>query len=197
LATSNIALVGAMLDAIRNKFAVRMRWLMPRRVARRFVHQQDGTAAVEFAMVAVPFLALIFAILETSLFLFANQILEGAVSDAGRLIMTGQAQTAGFSQTAFLNAVCARLSGMFNCNAITMNVQTFSNFTSISTPPPITNGKLDNTKVGYNPGTAGSIVAVALYYQWPIYVSLLDQLANFGGGRLMVATSVFRVEPYQ
>ena len=186
-----------MLDATRSKFAVCMRWLMPRRVARRFVQQQDGAAAVEFALVAAPFLALIFAILEIGIFLFANQTLEAAVADSGRLIMTGQAQTKSYSQADFTNAVCGRLSGMFDCNGITANVQTYSTFASISTAPPITNGKIDNTKIAYNPGTPGSIVAVAVYYKWPIYVLMFDQLANFGGNRLMVSTSVFRVEPYQ
>jgi hypothetical protein len=41
-------------------------------------------------------------------------------------------------------------------------------------------------------------VVVRLYYQWPIYVSLLgDNLSNLSGNkRLLVATSVFRNEPY-
>jgi len=41
-------------------------------------------------------------------------------------------------------------------------------------------------------------VVVTLYYQWPIYVSLLgSNLANLSSGsRLLVATSVFRNEPY-
>ena len=49
------------------------------RVARRFVRQQSGVAAVEFGMIAAPFLALIFAILETSVIFFAGQALETAV----------------------------------------------------------------------------------------------------------------------
>jgi hypothetical protein len=49
----------------------------------------------------------------------------------------------------------------------------------------------------FAPGGPNCIVAVQLYYQWPIYVSLLgDSLANFGSDRLLVATSVFRNEPY-
>ena len=51
----------------------------------------------------------------------------------------------------------------------------------------------------YNPGGPGDIVVVTLYYEWPIYVSLLgNSLDNLNGGkRLLVATSVFRNEPYQ
>ena len=52
--------------------------------------------------------------------------------------------------------------------------------------------------MNYTPGGPGCIVVVKLYYQWPIYVSLLgDNLSNQNGGnRLLVATSVFRNEPY-
>ena len=67
--------------------------LLPSRLVRRFVRQQDGSAAVEFGMVAVPFLGLTFAIFETALVFFAGQTLETAVADLARLIMTGQAQT--------------------------------------------------------------------------------------------------------
>ena len=54
-----------------------------------------GAAAVEFALVAPPFLALLFAILELALVFFASQALETVTQDSSRLIMTGQAQTAG------------------------------------------------------------------------------------------------------
>jgi len=42
-------------------------------------------------------------------------------------------------------------------------------------------------------------VVVTLYYEWPIYVSLLgNNLSNLNGSkRLLVATSVFKNEPYQ
>jgi hypothetical protein len=53
--------------------------------------------------------------------------------------------------------------------------------------------------MGYSPGGPSTIVVVSLYYEWPIYVSLLgNNLANLDGNkRLLAATSVFRVEPYQ
>ena len=63
---------------------------------RRFARRNDGAAAVEFGMVAAPFLALMFAIMETALVFFASQTLETAVADSARLIMTGQAQSQSF-----------------------------------------------------------------------------------------------------
>ena len=52
--------------------------------------------------------------------------------------------------------------------------------------------------MAYTPGGPGCIVVVSLYYQWPIYVSMFsNNLSNLSGNkRLLVATSVFRNEPY-
>jgi Flp pilus assembly protein TadG len=166
----------------------------------RFARAQKGAAAVEFALVAAPFLALIFAILETALVFFAGQSLEAAATDAARLIMTGQAQTAGYSQTDFKTAVCSRLAGgLFDCsNGVYVDVKTYTSFTSINTALPIVNGQFDTSNMSYTPGSPGDIVVVRLYYQWPIYVSMFsNNLANLSGNkRLLVATSVFRNEPY-
>jgi Flp pilus assembly protein TadG len=190
----------AMFKGIPRQLAVRLRRLSPARVARRFARHQKGAAAVEFALVALPFLALTFAILETALVFFAGQTLESAATEAGRLIMTGQAQNGGYSQADFKNAVCNALAGgLFDCtNGVYVNVTTYTSFSAVNTAPPVSNGTLNTTNMGYSPGGPGCIVAVQLFYQWPIYVSLLgDNLSNLNGGyRLLVATSVFRNEPY-
>jgi Flp pilus assembly protein TadG len=190
----------AMVERIRSQIVARLRRLLPARAARRFARHQKGAAAVEFALVAVPFLALTFAIIETALVFFAGQTLETAASDAGRLIMTGQAQSGGFSQADFKTAVCNKLAGgLFDCtNGVYVNVTTYSSFGSVNTAAPVANGQLNTTNLNYSPSGPNCIVAVQLFYQWPIYVSLLgDSLTNLNGGfRLLVATSVFRNEPY-
>ena len=169
-------------------------------IGRRFIKQQSGAAAVEFALVATPFLALTFAIIESALVFFAGQTLEAATADSARLIMTGQAQTNGFSATDFKNQVCSRIAGLFDCNGgVYVDVKTYSDFSSVTAAAsPVSNGQFDSTKMAYTPGGPGCVVKVSLYYQWPIYVSLLgNNLANLNGNkRLLVATSVFRNEPY-
>ena len=72
-----------MLDSIRSKIATGLKRLMPLRIARLFARQQSGAVAVEFGLVALPFLGLTFAILETALVFFAGQTLETAVQDSG------------------------------------------------------------------------------------------------------------------
>lgn len=185
------------------QIAARLFRLLPARVARRFARAEGGATAVEFSLIAVPFLGLTFAIIETALVFFAGQSLEAAVTEASRQIMTGQAQTAGYSSDDFKkNVVCTYLQngvGLFDCtNGLFVDVKNFSSFTAISNPAPVTNGTFDSTKMTYKPGGPGCIEVVTFYYQWPVYVSLLGTtLSNLNGNkRLLVATSVFRNEPY-
>jgi len=167
---------------------------------RRFARAQDGSAAVEFGLVAAPFLALLFAIMETAFVFFAGQSLEYAVSQSGRLVMTGQADSGGWNQAGFKTQVCNKIVALFDCaNKLYINVQNFSTFSSASTTPPYQNGQFDTSKMVYQPGNPGDVVVVSLYYQWPIYVSLFsNNLANQNGNnRLLVATSAFRNEPFK
>jgi len=168
---------------------------------RDVVHREEGSAAVEFGIVAVPFLAVLFAILQTGLLFLAEQSLETTAADASRLILTGQAQDQALDQTKFQNAVCARLSVLFNCSGIIIDVRTYNDFSSANTSLPIDqNGNLQSNFV-YQPGVAGDIVVVRLMYQWPISLSLLDlgkSLSNLGNGQdLLMASVAFRNEPYQ
>jgi Flp pilus assembly protein TadG len=166
---------------------------------RRFLRRQDGSAAVQFGLIAAPFLALTFAIIETALIFFAGQALETAASDASRLIMTGQAQSQGFDATKFKQAVCSKIYGLFDCaNGVYVDVKNYSNFASVDTSKPIKSDGTLNTNVSYQPGGPGSIVVVRLLYQYPVYVNLLGfNLSNVGNGKhLLMATAAFRNEPY-
>ena len=194
-----------MIQAIRAGLSHRTKRLVPARLlriktVRRFARGEDGIAAVEFGIVAAPFLALMFAIMETAIVFFASQTLETAVADSARLIMTGQAQSSSFTQAQFKSAVCAKILGLFDCaNGIKIDVKTYSSFSSITTTKPIdANGNL-LTNFGYTPGAPGDIVVVRLMYEWPIYVSLLGFSLNdmAGNKRLIIATAAFRNEPYQ
>lgn len=182
------------------RLAARILSAVTPRIVRRFARRQDGAAAVEFAMVAAPFLALVFAILETAIIFFAGQALETATADSARLIMTGQAQKQGFSAAQFKDQVCARVYGLFDCSSgVQVDVRTYSSFASVNSAKPVdSNGNLTVTPA-YQPGGPGDIVVVRLLYQWPVYVSLLGlNLADTAGNkRLIMATAAFRNEPYQ
>jgi Flp pilus assembly protein TadG len=186
-----------MLAVIEKKLQGCKRVLCPR-ILRAFRKREDGAAAVEFAMVAAPFFAVLFAIMETAMVFFAGQTLETAAADSSRLIFTGEAQQSGFSQQAFKDAVCGKVFGIFDCaNKMTVDVQKYTSFSSADFTRPVgTDGKV---KAGqFDPGGPCDIVVVRLIYEFPVYVSLLgfDLHDMNGNKRLLIATSVFRNEPY-
>ena len=166
---------------------------------RRFRRNRRGSAAVEFALVAPLFFGVLFAIIEMALVFFASQILETVTQDTARLIMTGQAQGAGFTQAQFKNAVCAKLVTMFDCvNGVSIDVQSYTAFSSINVTDPIDSGKNFVPPNNYLPGGPGDIVVVRLFYKWPLFVTGLGfNVANLSGNkRLLTATAAFQNEPY-
>jgi Flp pilus assembly protein TadG len=182
------------------KLLVGVRRMAHVKTVRRLARREDGVAAVEFGLVAAPFLALLFAIIETALVFFAGQTLETATADASRLILTGQAQTAGFSEAQFKQSVCSRVYGLFDCsNGVKIDVRTASAFGSTNMSKPLdANGNLQGNMM-YSPGSAGDIVVVRVMYEWPVYVKLMGlNLSDMSTGkRLLMATAAFRNEPYQ
>jgi Flp pilus assembly protein TadG len=172
------------------------------RLLRRFRRGEQGASTVEFAMVVAPFLALLFAILETAIIFFASQTLETAVADSARLILTGQAQAQSYTPASFKQQVCSRIMALFDCaNGLYVDVKTYKTFKDVddglkASPLDADRKFVDNST--YSPGVAGDIVVVRLMYQWPVYVSLLGMdLSNMAGNkRLLMATAVFRNEPF-
>ncbi len=170
------------------------------RFARKLTRREDGSTLIEFGIVVIPFLALLFAIIEIALVFFAGQVLETAVADSSRLILTGQAQNGGFDQTKFKNEVCNRLLALFDCQAnVKIDVQKYSSFGGANLSKPLdNNGNVDTSAFGYNPGVACDIVIVRVVYEWPTFVRYfgLDMADLPSGKRLLMSTAAFRNEPY-
>jgi Flp pilus assembly protein TadG len=174
---------------------------------RRFRHNQRGSAAIEFSMVALPFFAMLFAIFEFALMFFAGQVLETATQDSARLIFTNQAQDLKYSPDDFKNRLCANIHvSLFNCDNISVDVKVFSKFEAI--PPqaladPIDAGHFQTTNFSYSSPDPGSTVIVRAFYEWPIFVNIAGySLSNIVGGnsnssrsKLLTAMAAFRVEP--
>lgn len=166
---------------------------------RRFWRNESGASAVEFGMVLLPFLAVLMAIIESSIVLFAGQVLQTATTNSARLILTGQVQNSGWTAAQFQSNVCANLSAMFNCaNNLYIDVRAFSSFSSVTLPSATNaNGTLSNNYV-FQPGNPGDVVVVRLIYQWPVYASALGIgiATTAGNTNTLVATAAFRNEPY-
>jgi Flp pilus assembly protein TadG len=180
------------------------------KMLRRFRGNRRGSAAVEFALIAPVFFALLFAIIETAIMFFAGQVLETITQDAARSILTGQAQTGGVTacqssgtaapctQATFKAYVCSQIPALFDCSNLYVDVSSFTSFTTLSLPSHIdAAGNFDPT-MGYSAGGPGDIVVVRLFYQWPLFVTGLGyNISNLTGQkRLLVATAAFKNEPF-
>jgi Flp pilus assembly protein TadG len=173
------------------------------RIISRFCSARRATTAVEFALIAPAFLALLFAIFQTTFYLFAQQNLQNAAVAAGRLIMTGQVQNGSVTQSQFkTNDVCPLLGPMFSCANLFVNVQNYVDFAAANTSAPAltyTSGVVNNTWA-YDPGTPGQVMVVQLIYQWPIIAgalqAVLPSISGDSGYTELMGVTAFRVEPY-
>lgn len=167
---------------------------------RAFHRNQDGATAVEFAIVSIPFFALMFAILETALLFFGAQALETAVGDSGRLIRTGQAQQQAMDLTTFKSTICAKVFEIFACEAgLHLDVRTYPTFAALSLQEPIDeDGNLDVEDFEFDIGEANEIVVVRAFYQWPTFVTSFGlDLRNLANGKHLISSAVaFRNEPF-
>lgn len=172
-----------------------------RMLTRKFVRRDDGAALLEFGFVVFPFLALLFAIIETALVFFAGQVLETAVADSARLILTGQAQNQSLNATTFKNKVCERVYGLFDCQGgLKIDVRTYASFVNATIAKPVDpiTGLLNTTGFGFQPGAACDIVVMRFVYKWPTFIRTfgLDVSDLSDGYRLLMATAAFRNEPF-
>jgi Flp pilus assembly protein TadG len=174
--------------------------LRSRSLFRRFVAARRGATAVEFALVAAPFLALMFGVLELGLVFMVSTTLDNATEAAARTIRTGQLQTAGGSANSFKTAVCNNMTWLgSSCSGkLTVDVRTFPKFADVAMSDPVTNGAIDPSKTNFTPGGSEDIVVVRAYYEWTLITPMLNAgLANLGGTkRLVYSTVTFRNEPY-
>jgi Flp pilus assembly protein TadG len=164
----------------------------------RFVSAREGATAVEFALIAPAFIAMLVAIFAVCCYLFVQQTLQTAATQAGRLFLTGQAQT--WSQTAFKNYVCTNfLPSVLSCGSLIVSVQTYQSFAASSTSAPaLYNNGQPITSWPYVPGTQGQIMVVQLVYPWSAIGGPLGfSLSNLPNNAVeMRGVAAFRVEPY-
>ena len=171
-----------------------------------FMRDSKGATAVEFALIAAPFLAIIAALIQTFLLFFAQSLLENAVRQSGRQILTGQVQSqdASLSQAqgvaAFHQTVCNNSAVLFTCTGLMVDVQVASAWSSAYAGMPAltydSNGNVTNNWQ-FSPGNAGDIVVVRVMYLWPVFFGTIAfNMANQpNGSRLIMASAAFQNEP--
>ena len=173
------------------------------RLISRFARADRGVTAVEFAILAMPMLILVFGIIELGMVFMVSTTLQNAVDNASRKVRTGEFQTSGASaKTDFQTLVCANMNWLQStCGAkLSIDVQVFPTFAALSGSGPANPTTFNPAATNYTTPGASQIVLVRAYYSWDIFTPLLNAaLVNEGTGsgkRLISATTAFQTEPY-
>ena len=176
--------------------------------------RQRGSTAVEFALVAPLFFALIFSILEAGWFFFVNSAVEQANATAARLIRTGQAQNAVdadgnpvYSKDAFFGEICRVVSIFGDCNdTLTVDVSRFASFDALAADisDPVCRDQDDPTIQGTqfsesDYGSQNEIIRVRVCFLYkPVNPALgIKMPTNAHGFKEIVSLSIFRNEPFE
>lgn len=174
----------------------------PNRFAARFVRATRGAVGVEFALICVPFVTMMFALVELGMALLAYTSMEAATHVAARQIRTGEFQESGSNtKVDFKNLVCANMSWLGSCATdLYVDVRTFGNFAALASSSPMSGTSFNNASTCFTAGAPTDIVLVRAYFKWRLFTPLLDgALENMGSGsgiRLMSTATAFRNEPY-
>jgi hypothetical protein len=169
------------------------------------IRNSKGSTAIEFALVAPLFFALMFSILEAGWYFFVTSAVQQANANAARLIRTGQAQE-GISKDVFFAQVCDIVDRFGDCNeTLTIDVTKYSNFAALADDlsTPVCRDKDDPSIQGSqfsesDYGGERDIVRVRVCFLYrPINPALgLNLRKTKHGEREVISVSIFRNEPF-
>ncbi|MBL4854121.1 MAG: pilus assembly protein [Robiginitomaculum sp.] len=174
---------------------------------------RDGTTAIEFAILGVPFMALLFGIVEISVLFFVTSTTHHAVAEVSRQIRTGEFQSTGGGAEEFKDAICAAMSGVGSCDNLRVDVLSsatgqFSDL-NLPTSPVSCSGTSEEIEAceaadpemladEYTDTSGGDVVIVRVQYVHQLAVpNELTRLSNAAGNtHIITATTAFKNEPF-
>ncbi len=186
---------------------VHRRPVLRRARLRRFGRDDRGAAALEFALVSIPFLMFVFGLVGCALYFFVLNSLETGMDQTSRLIRTGEAITENLTVDQFKQKICDGSGGWIKCNRLQIWAQHWSDWSDPALAPhqcvDQNNTVIANTAPGTDPiatysGTASDVVIVTTCYQWDFAAKIpFIRFGNMQNGAMMIQTATaFRTEPY-
>lgn len=142
---------------------------------RKFLRNDRGSVAVELAIVGPLFIVLMLTIIEMTLTLVTQSVLDGATRDATRLLRNGQLASGDKNQqaTLFQRALCANLSTLLSqascATNVVFDVEPVSSVDGMAfqhDPPCTQSASASGSGVScpFNLGSGGQIVGVQVRY---------------------------------
>lgn len=166
-----------------------------------FARRRDGSTAVEFSILVIPFALLVFAILESCISFAAQQVMTNATDDVARLYRTGQLRADQLSHDELRDRICANMEILVSagCPGLEVDLQTFDTFAQAAAlRTPYSNNDLDDTDFDAVSGGAGSKNVLRVYYRWPVMTDLMRlSMSTIKDGKVLhFATVTWQNEPY-
>ncbi|TJX28805.1 MAG: pilus assembly protein, partial [Mesorhizobium sp.] len=160
-----------------------------------------------FAMLALPFALLVFAILESCISFAGQEVMANATDDIARQLRTGQLRPADVSGTKLKDMICAKLEIMVakNCPGLLVDLREYPTFADAATASfKIVNGDIvltqgtNSTSFGVSPGLAESKNMLRVFYKWPVMTDFMARsMANLkDGNTLHFASVTWQNEPF-
>ncbi|MEM5502848.1 TadE/TadG family type IV pilus assembly protein [Ahrensia kielensis] len=167
----------------------------------RFKHNKDGATAIEFGILAIPFILIVFAVLETSLSFTAQQVMANSVDQAARKVRTGQIDPKTTDEDQFRAMICHDLELLVSsgCPELEFDLKSYKKFSDVPTTIPMeTPKKLDTSGFTYEPGGAGTINHLRVFYRWPVITDIMkSHLSGLEDGKtLLYSSSTWQNEPF-
>ena len=169
----------------------------------RYLRGTEGTTAIEFSLIAIPFFTLIMSIFEMAIMFAAASLLEGATGNAARLIRTGQIQQAttdpGAQERMFRDAICNSAAVLVNCEDVDIEVQQLDGFGGYTSSAAQFDGDGNLSSQGFNAAGVNDVVLVRTGYRYQLMTPLIGSLLGAGesNSQYFISTIVLQVEPYE
>ena len=161
-----------------------------RRILLRLGRDREGAAALEFALLAVPFMLMIFAIFETFLAFAGEQLMANAVETMARKLRTGeitfgQGKPTDVTEAEFRQMFCNEIELFRMCSAteattpekLYLDVRQFASFADMPRGVPKIStdvySDLDTSDFAFSPGGPESKNMLRAYYRWQIMTDLM------------------------
>lgn len=175
-----------------------------RSMLRRFRRSKDGATAIEFAALAMPFLLLAFAILESCIGFAAQQAMANISDDVARQVRTGQPELKGITESALEDIVCNRLAIVTTngCKTrLSIDLRSFTTFQAAAAAAPLkftADNDIDTSEFAVSPGGSMTTNMIRMVYRWPVMVDFLRaSMGNIkGNDTLFFATTTWLNEPF-
>ncbi len=176
---------------------------------------QEGSAAVEFALISPVLLLFTIGIIELSLMMLTQNMMESATFTASRLGKTGYTEAGITREDTIIDALQDVAGTVMDTSLVTIESTTYNEFGDVGQPEPFvdanSNGEHDDgenfTDVNGNGiydtdmgttglGGAGQVVVYTVSYPWHITTPLMSAIFGEDGVFVLTARTVVRNEPF-